>query len=58
MIRLLRDSGFEVLDLIEVYTEPDAESRHDADAEWSSQWPVEEIWIARRRPRARVTVAG
>lgn len=58
LIRLLRDSGFEVLDLIEVYTDPDADSRYSwADPEWSSQWPIEEIWIARRRPRARVAVA-
>ncbi|MDH3707497.1 MAG: class I SAM-dependent methyltransferase, partial [Acidimicrobiia bacterium] len=59
MIRLLRSSGFEVLDLVEVYTDPDDDSRYSyADPQWSSQWPVEEIWIARRQPRARVTAAG
>ena len=54
MIRLLRASGFEVVDLIEVYAPegaPDA-TLHGGEvdfvsAEWARRWPVEEIWRAR-----------
>jgi len=50
MIRLLRANGFEVEDLIELYA-PDAaagSSFNYAPAGWSRQWPVEEIWKARK----------
>ena len=51
-IRTLRGAGFEILDLIEVYTEHGDQTRyHHGDTEWSRQWPIEEIWVARRRPR-------
>ena len=51
MLRLLRRSGFEVLDLIEVR----APATTDRTAEtvthaWARQWPVEEIWRTRKRP--------
>lgn len=50
MIRLLRTCGFDVLDLIELYVEPDADTDYDfLDAGWASKWPHEEAWIARRR---------
>jgi SAM-dependent methyltransferase/GNAT superfamily N-acetyltransferase len=50
LIRLLRAAGFEILDLIEVYAPPGASSNHDfVDAGWASQWPAEEVWIARLR---------
>lgn len=51
-IRLLRDNGFEVLDLIEVQVPEHAETHEyygDITAEWGRQWPPEEIWVARRR---------
>jgi SAM-dependent methyltransferase len=50
MIRLLHDSGFEVEDLIEVYAPDDApdSSFAYAPAGWSRQWPIEEVWKARR----------
>jgi SAM-dependent methyltransferase len=50
MIRLLRTSGFEVEDLIEIFAPEDATdtSFGYAPAEWSKQWPVEEVWKARR----------
>src|SRR6478736_2433539 len=49
-IRLLRSSGFEVEDLIEVRPPADATSRHpNAPVEWARRWPVEEIWKARKR---------
>jgi SAM-dependent methyltransferase len=50
MIRLLRGSGFDVEDMIEVRPDPDAVSSHGfVTAEWAQRWPVEEIWKARRR---------
>jgi SAM-dependent methyltransferase len=50
-IRLLSRSGFTVEDMIEVYAPEDAETRYDfVDAQWARQWPVEEVWFARRRP--------
>ena len=50
MIRLLRSTGFEVEDLIEVRPAADAVSRRpNAPVEWAHRWPVEEIWKARKR---------
>jgi SAM-dependent methyltransferase len=51
-IRLLRASGFEVLDLIEVRAPDGATGVHGdglVDAEWARRWPAEQIWRARRR---------
>jgi SAM-dependent methyltransferase len=49
-LRLLRSNGFEVQDLIEVYAPEGAETRHEfVTPEWARQWPVEEVWFARRR---------
>ncbi len=50
MIALLRDSGFEIEELIEVRPPPEAESDYDlVDLEWSRNWPCEEVWRARKR---------
>ena len=50
MIRLLRATGFEVLDLLELRPEPDAVSSFSyVSAEWARSWPSEEVWRARRR---------
>ena len=50
MIRLLRDCDLEVVDLVEIYAEPDSATAYTwADATWASKWPIEEVWIARRR---------
>ncbi|MEM7338363.1 MAG: methyltransferase domain-containing protein [Actinomycetota bacterium] len=50
MIRLLRQCGFEVLDLKELFIEPDDGNPFGfADGEWGSQWPVEEVWFASKR---------
>ncbi len=49
-IRLLRDSGFEIEDLIEVRPPEDATTRYPyVTLEWSRRWPCEEVWKARRR---------
>lgn len=51
MIRLLRDHGFSVDDLVEVRAPDDAETPTDplATAEWSRRWPIEEAWKATKR---------
>jgi SAM-dependent methyltransferase len=50
MIRLLREAGFEVEDLIEVHPAPDATTSYPyAPIEWARRWPVEEVWKARKR---------
>ena len=51
LFKVLRDSGFDVLDLVELYAPDEAK---DADyyltnAEWAKKWPWEEIWKARKR---------
>jgi SAM-dependent methyltransferase len=51
-IRLLRVSGFEIEDLVEVQAPPDAQNHPYYDfvtADWARRWPAEEIWKARKR---------
>ena len=50
-IRLLRDSGFEVVDLIELRPRNGATTRYTnlATPDWAHRWPSEEVWKARRR---------
>jgi SAM-dependent methyltransferase len=51
LFRLLRGTGFDVLDLVELYAPDDAVDHPYYDtfsAEWSRKWPVEEIWVARK----------
>jgi SAM-dependent methyltransferase len=53
LIKLLRDTGFEVEALHEVYApdgDPD-ELRYFMLRSWAQQWPCEEIWVARRSER-------
>lgn len=51
-IRLLREAGFEIEDLIELQV-PEGAVTHEyygyITAEWGRQWPGEEIWVARLR---------
>jgi len=48
-IRLLRDNRFEVLDLIEIQSPVDAQTRYDfVDSAWAHRWPSEEVWKARK----------
>ena len=50
MIRLLRDSGFEIEDLVEVRAPEGAEMPTDplATPAWARRWPIEEAWKARK----------
>jgi SAM-dependent methyltransferase len=50
MIRLLRASGFEVEDLVELRPPSDASNDFGyVDAAWARRWPSEEVWKARKR---------
>jgi len=49
-LRLLRRSGFEVEDMIEVQAPEAGTTRYTyVTLQWARQWPSEEIWKARRR---------
>jgi SAM-dependent methyltransferase len=51
MLRLLRRTGFEVLDLVELHAPDGAVDKPPyLSADWARRWPVEEIWRARKRP--------
>ena len=49
-VRLLRGSGFEVEDFIEVWPEPGATTSFKyVTPAWAEQWPAEQIWRVRKR---------
>ena len=49
-VRLLRHSGFDVEDLVEVRPDVDATTRYPfVTLEWARQWPCEEVWKVRKR---------
>ena len=50
-VRLLRDNGFELLDLIELYATERTPERayYHWSRTWAERWPWEEIWKARKR---------
>jgi SAM-dependent methyltransferase len=49
-IRLLRDTGFEIEALHEIYAPDGApeDVQHYATRGWAQRWPCEEVWVARR----------
>jgi SAM-dependent methyltransferase len=51
-VRLLRGSGFQVVDLVELYAGEDTPDHtyYTWSREWAERWPWEEIWVA-RKPR-------
>ncbi|AIE87292.1 class I SAM-dependent methyltransferase [Fimbriimonas ginsengisoli] len=51
MLRLLRASGFDVVDFIELFPRADTPpTRFEyIDLEWSHRWPAEEMWCAVKR---------
>ncbi len=50
-IRLLRGSGFDIEDLIELRPAQSATTRYPhVTVDWARRWPSEEVWVARRRP--------
>jgi SAM-dependent methyltransferase len=49
-IRVLRDNGFEILDLIELRPPEGAETVYPfVTTEWARRWPAEEVWRVRKR---------
>ena len=51
-IDVLRTNGFEVERLVELFAPDEAETHGYYDfvtADWARKWPVEEIWVARKR---------
>ncbi len=49
-VRLLRRTGFELENLIEVRPPEGATTRYPfVTGEWARRWPSEEIWVARKR---------
>lgn len=51
LVGVLRRSGFEIADLIEVYAPADADDHAHYDsvpAAWAQRWPAEEIWRVRK----------
>ena len=50
-IRLLRENGFEVVDLVEIQSPAGAQPHRDPTSprpDWARRWPSEEIWKARK----------
>jgi hypothetical protein len=51
MLRVLRDTGFEVEALVELFA-PGGAKTHEyyefVTADWARRWPAEEIWAARK----------
>jgi SAM-dependent methyltransferase len=51
-IDVLRENGFELERLIELYAPDEAETHQYYDyvtADWARKWPADEIWVARKR---------
>jgi SAM-dependent methyltransferase len=51
-IDVLRENGFDVERLVELYAPEDAQTHGYYDyvtPEWAHKWPAEEIWVARKR---------
>lgn len=49
MVRLLRSSGFEIEELIEIQAPEGSTTRFKwIDPEWARRWPSEEVWKARK----------
>ena len=52
MFRLLKRTGFDVVDLVELYPPDDAVDHDHYDTfsvDWARKWPCEEIWVAEKR---------
>ena len=51
LFRLLRRTGFDVVDLVELYAREDA-GEHPyytyVPVAWAKKWPAEEIWVAKK----------
>ena len=54
LFHVLRDAGFELVDLVEIFA-PEGATDHErysyVTSDWAKNWPAEEIWRARKRER-------
>lgn len=51
-IRLLRQSGFEVVDLVEIRPPEGSSTRYPfVTLDWARRWPSEQVWKVRKRTR-------
>jgi SAM-dependent methyltransferase len=49
-IRLLRSTGFEIENLVELRPGPEATTTYPfVTLDWARRWPSEEVWVARKR---------
>ena len=49
-IRLLRASGFEIENLVQLRPRDDATTRYRfVTLDWAQRWPCEEAWMVRKR---------
>ena len=50
LFRLLRHTGFDIVDLVELYPPNDASdhSYYNSSIEWARKWPSEEVWVAEK----------
>ena len=50
LFRLLRRTGFDVVDFVELYPPNDAvdHTYYSFSVEWARKWPAEEIWVAKK----------
>jgi SAM-dependent methyltransferase len=47
-LKLFRDTGFEVLDYLELQAPKGRESRHNVPPAWAEKWPSEQVWKLKR----------
>jgi SAM-dependent methyltransferase len=47
-LRLFRDTGFEVLDYLELQVPSGSPDRFSTPGNWAHQWPAEQVWKLRR----------
>ena len=48
-LRLFRETGFEVLDYLELQVPEGSPDRHGTPGSWAHRWPAEQVWKLRRR---------
>lgn len=47
-LQLFRETGFEVLDYLELKPPPGSPDRYGTPGEWAARWPAEQVWKLRR----------
>ena len=50
-LRLFRETGFEVLDYLELQAPEGSPDRFGVPGEWAQRWPPEQVWKLRRTPQ-------